>query len=412
MQTAHIAIDRVAGLAPGTERSHVMVGDLRIECLSSMETVETEWRRLEADNLNSLHQGYDWCRAWVQTHRNPLAILRASRNCGTAFILPLEILRVNMVRTAQFIGGRFSNINTGLFAAEFRATCNANDAHEIARAIKTLLAGRVDLISLQNIPLDWRGGHHPFSSLGAHEHQNHSFQLPLGPDMETTIRPLNAKRRRKKYRGQCRKLEAVGGFEHVIARSPQEKQGLLHLFFEQKAARFRLQGLPNVFQAPETQAFFQLLTETDSGGSDAPLELNALRINGEYGGRIAAVSGLSRKGDHVICQFGSIDETLMPEASPGELLFWLMIEKSALEGAALFDFGLGDQVYKRSWCTVETVQHDVLLPVNATGRLAALAHHGLTRTKAAIKGNPQLYALLQRLRSQRDGHPAASSADD
>ncbi len=102
----------------------------------------------------------------------------------------------------------------------------------------------------------------------------------------------------------------------------------------------------------------------------------------------------------------------MPEASPGELLFWLMIEKSALEGAALFDFGLGDQVYKRSWCTVETVQHDVLLPVNATGRLAALAHHGLTRTKAAIKGNPQLYALLQRLRSQRDGHPAAASADD
>ena len=69
------------------------------------------------------------------------------------------------------------------------------------------------------------------------------------------------------------------------------------------------------------------------------------------GGRIVAISGLSRKGDHVICQFGSIDEDIAADASPGELLFYLMIRKCKAEGVALFDFGIGDQAYKRSWCT-------------------------------------------------------------
>lgn len=390
----------------------VRAGDLHVELLTDMACSEKDWRLLEADNLNSLHQGFDWCDAWAKTHGHPLAIIRGSRDGKACFILPLEILRFNMVRTAQFIAARFSNINTGLFSAAFRAGCDAAEARAIAAALVTLLAGKADLIALQNIPLAWRGNRHPLSGLPATEHQNHSFQLPLLKDMEATIGQLNAKRRRKKYRSQCRKLEAVGGFDHLIAHSDAEKQALLGLFFEQKAIRFKMQGLPNVFQAPETQAFFQMLSEADNDGGNVPLQLNAIRLKGEHNGQIAAIAGLSRKGDHVICQFGSIDESLLPEASAGELLFWLMIEKSGAEGAALFDFGLGDQGYKRSWCTLETIQHDILLPVTSSGRLAALAQRGLTRTKAAIKGNPHLYALIQRLRAHADGRPVPSGADE
>ena len=390
----------------------VLAGDLRIELFTDMRSAEKDWRRLETDNLNSLHQGFDWCDAWEKTHGHPLAIIRGSRDGKACFILPLEIQRHNMVRTAQFIAARFNNINTGLFSADFREHCDVTGARAIAAALVTLLAGKADLIALQNIPLDWRGTRHPLSGLPATEHQNHTFQLPLLSDMEATIRQVNAKRRRKKYRNQCRKLEAVGGFDHLIAHSDAEKRQLLELFFEQKAARFKAQGLPNVFQAPETQAFFQMLSEADSGGGNVPLQLNAIRLKGKHDGKIAAIAGLSRKGDHVICQFGSIDETLVPEASAGELLFWLMIEKSGAEGADLFDFGLGDQGYKRSWCTVETIQHDILLPVTSSGRLAALAQRGLTRTKAAIKGNPHLYSLIQRLRAHADNRPAPSDADE
>ncbi|MDH4440116.1 MAG: GNAT family N-acetyltransferase [Rhizobium sp.] len=364
-----------------------------------MRSAEAAWRALEADPWNSMHQAFDWCCAWVKTHGHPIAIVEGRLDGALAFLLPLEIESRAMVRTAQFIGSPFTNFNSGLFSAEFRQKAGQVSAAEIADGLARALAGRADLIRLTHIPLSWRGENHPFAGLPSMRNPNPAFQLELGADMDATIAPLNAKSRRKKYRSQVRKLEAVGGFDHVRATSPAEKSDLLTSFFRQKAARFDAQGLPNVFKAAETQAFFHLVLEMDRGGTDVPLELHALRLKGEYAGKIAAIAGLSRKGDHVICQFGSIDDTLMPEASPGELLFWLMIERAALTGAGLFDFGIGDQDYKRRWCRNETLHHDLIVSITTRGRLAEQILKGLTRVKSAVKTNARLYALIQRVRA-------------
>ena len=375
------------------------IQDVTVTVLDRMEPLRDEWRKLERDEWNSLHQGYDWCRAWVKTHDNPLAILHGQRDGQTLFILPLEILRQNMVRVAQFIAGRFSNINTGLFDPGFRDGLDAASAQQLGQRIADALRDRVDLVCLQNMPASWRGKPTALHALPSVENQNHAFQLPLSADFEETLKQLNAKRRRKKFRQQTRKLESIGGYEHVIARSTAEKHALMDLFFSQKAVRFKALGLPNVFQPAQTQGFFHMLLEADASGLDVPLELHGLSLKGEHDGHVAAIAGLSRKGSHVLCQFGSIDESIAVEASPGELLFWHLIERACAEGATLFDFGVGDQAYKHSWCTLETPQYDVLLPVTGLGRLAALAQRGVTRTKAVIKANPQIYGFVQRLRA-------------
>ena len=164
-------------------------------------------------------------------------------------------------------------------------------------------------------------------------------------------------------------------------KTSEERRQILDLFFEQKAIRFKALGLPNVFQDMETQAFFHALAAVEPTSDGQPLELNAIRLRGQENGRIVAIAGLSRKGDHVICQFGSIDEDIAADASPGELLFYLMIRKCNAEGFTLFDFGIGDQAYKRSWCTVETIQRDIVLPLTLRGRLAASAHRAAVRFK-------------------------------
>lgn len=373
---------------------------------SDMRSVERAWRLLEADPWNSMHQAYDWCYAWVKTHGNPLAIVEGRLDGTLAFILPLEIERHATVRTAQFIGSAFTNYNSGLLSADFRRKAEHIPVAALSAALARALAGRADLIRLTHVPLDWRGEPHPFEALPKVRNQNPAFQLALGHDMDATIAPLNAKARRKKFRSQVRKLEAVGGFDHIRATSEADKAALLDTFFRQKAARFEAQGLPNVFQAAETQAFFHMALEMERGGTDVPLELHALRLKGDHEGKIAAVSGLSRKGDHVICQFGSIDDTLVPEASPGELLFWLMIERAALTGASLFDFGIGDQDYKRRWCRNETLHHDLMLAITPRGHLAEQALRTLTRAKVAIKNNAALYSLIQRIRALGTKPPA------
>ncbi|WP_245512561.1 GNAT family N-acetyltransferase [Rhizobium sp. BK376] len=417
MQTPKLDIETmpVANAAPdgiAASARRAANDTLRIEVFDSMEPLESEWRALERDNLASLHQGYDWCSAWVATYNNPLAIVRGSFGARTAFILPLEIVRANMVRSAQFIAARRSNINTGLFSREFLEAAEGGLTASQRDAIAQALQGKADLVVLQNMPLGWRGRRSLLSHMPLVENQNHAFQLPFLSSFDETLKQLNAKRRRKKNRQQTRLLQDLGGFEHIAGGPVDEQHMLLDLFFQQKAVRFKEAGLPDVFQSPDAKAFLhRLIDSVRSDPSSVPLEMHAVRLKGTHEGHVPAVAAISRKGDHVICQFTSIDETVVPASSPGELLFWVMIEHFHKQDVALFDFGIGDQLYKRSWCPAETVQYDAILPISALGHVAAFAQRGVTRTKAAIKANPKIYGFIQRLRSQASHAPTAEPVD-
>lgn len=404
MQTQTLDITALpAAMRGGPAAGHGIGRDaVRVDVLGAMAPIEAAWRSLEQDNLASIHQSYDWCAAWSEATNHPLAIVSGSVGDDIVFILPLEIVRAGGIRRAQFIGAHHSNINTGLFSSDFKQTAKDGLMLELQGEVTRSLRGKADLLVLGNVPLDWRGQRSPLAGLPGIENQNHAFQLPFLGAFETTLKQVNAKRRRKKFRHQSRILDDKGGYEHMIAATAAERQSLLDLFFQQKAVRFEAARLPDVFRDDATRRALHRLTELSSAdGTYAALEMHALRLKGEHEGHMPAVAALSRKGDHIICQFASIDETQVAEASPGELLFWLMIERLHREGIALFDFGIGDQIYKRSWCPAETVQHDLILPISATGHAAALAQRGVTRAKSFIKTNPRIYGFIQRLRARQ-----------
>ncbi|WP_427139770.1 GNAT family N-acetyltransferase [Shinella sp. G-2] len=384
---------------------------LTLRLHASMAPLETVWRTLSAAQSLSLHQGYDWCRAWAETHNLEVLVLEGLCDGRTQLLLPLEIQRHGPVRIARLLGTDFSNINTGLFSEDFRSPAAAARLDLALQAARGTLARAFDLLLLEKMPFAWRETASPFAGLPATRNQNSAFQLELFADFEETLAQLNAKRRRKKYRNSERRLMAMGGFEHVVAAPGEEALALLEIFFRQKSTRFEAMGLPDVFRDEETRNFFRTLAAMPATEDGYCLQLQALRLGGAHDGHIAAITGLSRKGDHVICQFGSIDDNLAADASPGEFLFHLAIQRVCSEGARLFDFGIGDQPYKRSWCRIETPHHDILLPVTMAGRAAAATHRAKTAAKRLIKQNPQIYSLVQRLRFGRKDAPATGESD-
>nr|WP_234804038.1 GNAT family N-acetyltransferase [Ensifer adhaerens] len=386
-------------------------GRFEVSLHRSMEPLEAEWHMLDNLSGNSLHHAYQWCRTWAETHASDLALLRVTVDGELFLILPLEVAQGRLFRTARLIGTGHSNLNTGLFARNASAALTTPArADALARAICGALSGLADIVMLDRLPSDWRGDPSPLALLPGVANPNPSFQLPLLGGIQPTLAQINAKRRRKKMRISERRLAEMGGYDYVIARTSDEAHALLDTFFRQKATRFQTLGLPDVFQDPETQAFFHALAARTDDDLHL-MELNAIRLRGEHDGRIVAVAGLSRKADHVICQFGSIDEALAGDASPGELLFYRMIERLSGEGVRLFDFGVGDQPYKRSWCTIETPLRDIVLPVTLAGRLASLRHHLVVRAKRAIKANRAIYHRIQRTRRRRQGKAFVGSAD-
>jgi CelD/BcsL family acetyltransferase involved in cellulose biosynthesis len=383
---------------------------ITISVHANMAELEAEWRALDESSGNSLHQSFDWCAAWTKTHGSELLIVRGAAGREPLFLLPFEIERSRLLRAARLIGSEHSNLNTGLFGAGIGNVPAAELTAALTGGIGRQLRRFADVIVFDRTPRIWRGAPHPLAVLAGIENPNASFQLPLLGTMERTLAQINAKRRRKKMRISERRLAEIGGYDYVIAREAQEAHALLETFFRQKAARFETLGLPDAFREAETRTFFHALIDARAPEPGNLLELNAIRLRGEHAGRVVAVAGLSRKGDHVICQFGSIDEEIAADASPGELLFYRMIERLCAEGVALFDFGIGDQPYKRSWCTVETPLRDIVLPLTFRGRLAAGGFRAIARAKRLVKANETLYAFIQRQRQRRQ--TSAANADE
>ncbi len=373
-------------------------GTLAVDVHRSMADVQLLWRSMEATQCCPVHQTYDWCRCWVEATSPDLAVAVGRIDGEAAFLLPLEIVARQGVRVARYIATPFSNINNGIFTeAGQRFLAGASAAGALSSEFRRQ-APDIDCLVLDKLPVDWRGERHPMAGLPHVRSASHAFQITLGCSFDALLARTNGKRKRKKYRTSTRRLEAAGGWEHIIAETAEDALDLLEVFFVQKGERLRAQGLPDVFAPEGARLFFRNLARQMPHGDRHLLQLHAIRLGGADG-RLCAIAGLSRKGDHLICQFASVDDKACPDSSPGELLFHLMIEKACGEQAAVFDFGIGDQRYKRSWCDVETPHHDVVLPLTARGRLYAAGYRSAIAAKRFVKQNPKALGIANRLRA-------------
>jgi CelD/BcsL family acetyltransferase involved in cellulose biosynthesis len=344
---------------------------------------------------SSIHQTPDWYETWCAAHGETPLLVGISLDGRPACLLPLSVARRSGLRMARFIATRFSNVNFPPMSQAFIARCDPKSMAALHNDLRQLLAPHADLLLLDRMPAAWRGASNPFLAFSHVASVNASFQITLHDDFEQVLRQVNAKRRRKKFRNTQRKLEEFGGYEIVHATTPADARMLLDTFFEQKSQRFDAKGLVDVFAPTRVQAFFHALAQRSVGSNDKPLAMAALRLKGTGG--LAAVTGLSVSDGYVICQFGSIDHALSADASVGEQLFHHLIEECCIDGMECFDFGIGDQPYKRSWCDVETAQYDIHLPLTVRGALLAPLLRLATAAKKKVKGSARLNGLARRV---------------
>lgn len=382
-------------------RKPVEATSFSIQCTREIEPLEPVWRALEAAPECSIHQTYDWCRAWIgQTGAQPL-IITATYTSGahsgeTAFILPLYATRGGPFKIARYIATPFNNVNFGIFSTHFLDDANQATMLAIRKQIAALPLG-VDYVFLDRQPRHWHGYVHPFSHWPQVENQNPTFQTTLNEGFEAVLARGNAKRRRKKFRISERRLDEMGGYDYVRARTAEDARDLLDEFFDQKSARFAFLGLPDVFDDPQVKSYFHRLAEESIGQDRKMIEMYGIRLRNRDRS-LCAIAALSTKGRDVICQFSSIAIGPTEAASPGELLFHLVIRDACESGAHTFDFGVGDEQFKRSWCNVETAHYDTFLAMTPLGQVGALAARLSTDLKRFTKNHPTVFRLAKAIR--------------
>lgn len=352
-------------------------------------------------------QSSGWVRQWTAQVAPDSLIATLTTEGRPVFVLALEISRKGPFRVARFMGGRHANGN--FVAGDPRWLPKADVA-----AVRTMLAAirkarpDIDLIALERLLPDLGGVANPLACLPHFPSPNLSLAVDLAGGFDALLARASGKRKRKKHRAQMRKFDAIGSHRRIQARTADEVNWLLDAFFEMKEFRFRKMGIANVFGDPEVRAFFRALF-VDALTQDRPsFVLHGL----EVAGKLRAITGSSRSGRRLICEFGAIAEDNLGHASPGDFLFFDNIQEACETGFAVYDFSVGDEPYKRLWCDMETQHFEVLVPLTLKGRVLALVLQEGARLKAFIKHNPTIWKLTKSLRKKTAGQTAPAAAED
>jgi CelD/BcsL family acetyltransferase involved in cellulose biosynthesis len=352
-------------------------------------------------------QSAGWILNWAAQTGADAVVATLSAEGRPVFSLALEVTRTGPFRVARFMGGRHAN---GNFAAVDPRWLAKADSSAIRSTLAAIARARpdIDLIALERLLPGLDGVANPLAALPHFPSPNLSLAVDLEGGFDALLSRASGKRKRKKHRSQTRKFDAVGSHRRIEARTAEDVNRLLDAFFEMKEFRFRKMGIANVFGEPEIRAFFRALFIEALAEEKPSFVLHGL----EVAGKLRALTGSSRSGKRVICEFGAIAEDDLGHTSPGDFLFFDNIQEACETGFAVYDFSVGDEPYKRLWCDIETQHFEVLVPLTLKGRALALALQQGARLKASIKNSPTIWKLTRMLRRKAVGQAAPTAGED
>lgn len=345
---------------------------------------------LPDDIVRSPSQSPSWVRAWGACAARDMIAAQVLVDGTPALTLGLEVVDEGPVRLARFPGASHANGNFAAIRPNAAQRLAGHALDELVAAIRRTRPD-IDLLLLERQAPELDGVSNPLSRLSHTPSPNVALAVNLADGFE----PLMTRRRLKNLRRQVNQFARAGGAQVLVARSDGEVDRLLDAFFAFKACRLGRLGIANVFAGNAVQSFLRTLFK------DAiRREPHAFRLTGlEVAGRLRAVDGLSSTRRRLIAEFGAIADDELSNLSPGGYLDLENI-RSACEGRFdLYDFSVGDEPYKRQWCTVETRHFDTAITLTPKGRLFGWRWRAVTAATHYVKNNPGLWQTARRLRA-------------
>jgi CelD/BcsL family acetyltransferase involved in cellulose biosynthesis len=339
-----------------------------------------------------------WVGHWAKHVNANIAIATVKRGGQVILALALEIVDKSGLNVAQFVGGSHANAN---FPAMTEGMSQAESVSFLTQLVAQLKLKpwSIDAIMLERQLEELSGIANPLVAMGSSTSPNVSLSLSVNQSFEAVLDQNSGKRKRKRYRSQQRKFEAVGGFNIVNPDAKEDVEPLLDQYFAMKAHQLRGKGVANVFGNPKEQIFFKSLFSDHGPHHDHHFYLSSLNVDQ----KTRAIYGCSMHGLRQMVHFTAFSDDELSIASPGDFLNFALIEQACKADTQMFDLGVGDEGYKRSWCDIETWHRDTIIGVSLRGKFSKLQFDGTRSVKRWIKNNEKLWAFAKRVRKLKAG---------
>ncbi|MFN3764775.1 MAG: GNAT family N-acetyltransferase [Aliihoeflea sp.] len=365
---------------------------LKIEIERAGPGALARYRDFAAHRAKGAPQHPLWFETWLGESGEPGHIVWEKRDGEPIAALPLVETRINGLPALAFAGGAHAN---GNFCPSAETDAKISGAM-LTSAVRHSLP-HVALIALERQHPVLGDQDNILADLATRTSPNLALAASLAGGFIGVLERANGKKRAKKRRVQARRFEEAGGSVLRKPASAEEIADVLSAFFRLKSARFERAGIADAFAAPNIRNFWRALLEASQHEPDRPFTLEALVV----GDKVRAITGSSHLFDRTVCEFGAIEDDELTSTSPGEYLVYSNLEEACAKGLPLYDFSVGDEAYKRTWCEVEIQHFDVVIPISPAARLAVLGSNIVTRAKQTVKSNPRLWSMAKAIRRLR-----------
>jgi CelD/BcsL family acetyltransferase involved in cellulose biosynthesis len=369
----------------------------RIDIHNTVADAEPAWAELEAIAPASIYQTRRFLGPWIETFGRalgitPMLIVAHDDTGRPVAFLPFGVRKVGPVHVAEFLGGRDSNANLGLFHPQ--AVLSPADLKSLLYAAAARRVPRPDLFLLINQPKTWEDFANPLDIFPHQMSASYLHSTPLSQDVQAFVANRLPGAKGKKLRSKEKKLAGFGPIVHKRASTPEEVRRFLDVFFVQKVERFRRKGIESSFSNPNSRTFIETAALQGLESGHPSIELHAL-LSGD---RIVAIYGGGVHRGHFHAMFNSFDlDEEIGKTSPCDLLLKALIIQKCAEGLQGFDLGIGEARYKDTWCPVFYTLFDSVLPVTPLGRAYMIAEKMRRHAKRWIKQSDWAWPLVQKL---------------
>jgi CelD/BcsL family acetyltransferase involved in cellulose biosynthesis len=369
----------------------------RIDVHADAATADIPWAMLEDACPATIYQTRRFLLPWLaafapQLGMTPMLVVAHDSAGAPVAFLPFGVRRQGPFTVAEFLGGKDSNANIGLFKPGFDFA--RDDLVSLLRAAAAKANPKPDLFRLANQPAIWAGEKNPLDIFPHQASASYLHGARLQLDAAAFVKEHQSKDTAKKLRKKRQKLEAVAPVAHAIAKDAETARKYLDVFFEQKIARFRDKNIDSAFDTPEARHFFERAALDGLAAGRPAMEMHALLL----GDKVIATYGGGSHREHFHLMINSFDsDAEISRSSPGDLLLQAIIEQKCREGFTGFDLGIGEARYKDSWCDESQALFDSIMPVSTKGRLYAAFEAARLNAKRAIKQSSWAWPMAMKL---------------
>ncbi|MCP4185319.1 MAG: GNAT family N-acetyltransferase [Hyphomicrobiales bacterium] len=325
-------------------------------CYNDIESIETHWDYLQQNKLVSPFQRLSWAKAII-AGEHEFAELNALQHSSYVFvvgffagkpalILPFVVQSGLLGNRLAWLGEKISDYNSVVFDHDKHAGMPADLIDNILEMIHTRFPS-IHAAHLVRNPagiLKKNNSKDIYSQRLTAEFSSHA--LTLQKDWKKLLTQLRSSKSRQRLRNKLRSLKKAGKVKFSRARGTKQRARDAAKILDWKSSQLDNDGNRNPFHTNFQSSPLRITIENALNNDDQSLQVFGLYLNGEMiAGMLAFVS------DETFYYFvTAFSDDVGNKYSVGTLLLVKTLELASRSGLKNYDFLIGDEIYKSSWC--------------------------------------------------------------